>query len=484
MLPPSFRTRDPQQVRLANGQSVYLDSDAYEGRLERLRATPLDEMDADQRAEVGAFELHERNRLAMVAAADADRPGAAERVDNDVAGYGQAAPQQQAGVPFGDGQHRAGYDQQRDALRDRARRTLDGLHNRGLPSHAAEVAERVTRAADSAERTLANRWVTVAGSEAYESAFWRVLRDPETGYSEFDHAERAAWREGREIARALGLATGGGNAMVPVLIDPSIMLSNAGSNNPLRQVARVEQIVTSAWNGVASAGATSEWVDEAAEVADGSPTLTAPQVVPKKGDSFVPFSFEWEQDATAGMAELQRILTDSASLLQSVAFTVGTAATQPTGLLTVGTASQVSTGGTLSAANVISTQNALPPRFSANASWLANIAVINAIGQFVTPNGNLVFPESRESPATLLHKPLNELSDMGSDVLTTGAKILAYGSFRDAFIIVDRIGSSMQIVPFLFGATRRPTGQRGALLWFRTGSGVLLPNAMRVLVKS
>ena len=318
----------------------------------------------------------------------------------------------------------------------------------------------------------------------YEAAFFRVMRDPQSGWSEFDNAERAAWREGREIARALGLATGGGSSMVPVSIDPSIMLSNAGSNNPLRQVARVEQIVTSAWNGVASAGATSEWVDEAVEVGDGSPTLTAPQITPKKGDSFVPFSFEWGNDASNAIGELQRILADSADLLQSTAFTLGTAATQPTGLLTVGTAFVVSTGGTMSPTNVIAVQNALPPRFSRGASWLANIAVINLIGQYVTGNGSFVFPESRESPATLLHKPLHECSDMGSDTTTAAAKILVYGSFKDAFCIVDRIGSSMEIVPFLFGAARRPTGQRGALLWFRTGSGILLPNAMRMLVKS
>ena len=31
------------------------------------------------------------------------------------------------------------------------------------------------------------------------------------------------------------------------------------------------------------------------------------------------------------------------------------------------------------------------------------------------------------------------------------------------------------------GANRRPTGQRGALLWFRTGSNVVVPQAFRLL---
>jgi predicted phage gp36 major capsid-like protein len=37
------------------------------------------------------------------------------------------------------------------------------------------------------------------------------------------------------------------------------------------------------------------------------------------------------------------------------------------------------------------------------------------------------------------------------------------------------------VVPHLFGANRRPTGQRGALLWFRTGSNVVVPQAFRLL---
>jgi predicted phage gp36 major capsid-like protein len=31
------------------------------------------------------------------------------------------------------------------------------------------------------------------------------------------------------------------------------------------------------------------------------------------------------------------------------------------------------------------------------------------------------------------------------------------------------------------GTSRRPTGQRGALLWFRTGSDVVVTNAFRLL---
>jgi predicted phage gp36 major capsid-like protein len=47
-------------------------------------------------------------------------------------------------------------------------------------------------------------------------------------------------------------------------------------------------------------------------------------------------------------------------------------------------------------------------------------------------------------------------------------------------VIVDRIGTTLELIPNLVGATRRPTGQRGALLWFRTGSDSVVDNAFRL----
>ena len=58
--------------------------------------------------------------------------------------------------------------------------------------------------------------------------------------------------------------------------------------------------------------------------------------------------------------------------------------------------------------------------------------------------------------------------------------VLVYGDFSQ-MVIVDRIGASLEIVPHLFGSSRRPTGQRGALLWARTGSDVIVPQAFRLL---
>jgi HK97 family phage major capsid protein len=141
----------------------------------------------------------------------------------------------------------------------------------------------------------------------------------------------------------------------------------------------------------------------------------------------------------------------------------------------------VNTGssGTLASTDIWNLQNQLPARFSAGAQWCSHLAVMNAIRQFVT-GSVLTFPSMQNDPPTLLGRNANELSNMTS-ALTHTNYVLVYGKFSEAFCIVDRWPSSLELIPNLFGASGRPTGQRGAFLWARVGSDVLIPNAFRLL---
>jgi HK97 family phage major capsid protein len=115
---------------------------------------------------------------------------------------------------------------------------------------------------------------------------------------------------------------------------------------------------------VSSAGASAEWVAEAAEVADGGSTLAQPSVVPYKYDCFVPYSVEVGEDALNFEGEITRVMADAVDQLQATAFTTGSGSGQPTGIITALTATaSVVTGTTATSAEVVSVQNALPPRF-------------------------------------------------------------------------------------------------------------------------
>jgi HK97 family phage major capsid protein len=377
--------------------------------------------------------------------------------------------------------------------RDPAMRALDRQVKDGrLPAHAAETVETLLNVGTTAARSWTSRWAATAGSDDYAGAFAKLVANPTQGHLRWTAQEAESFRAVealRDERRAMAESGGDtGGYMLPTYLDPTILLTSAGSINPLRQISRQVQITTDTWHGVSSAGVTAEWIAESTEVADASPTLAQPSIPVYKADAFVPFSFEVANDALNFTAELQRLLIDGAEQLTATAFTTGSGSGQPTGLITslVAASTPVVTGSgseALAAADIYALQNALPPRFQANAVWNANLSILNTARQFETTNGALKFPELSANPPSLLGRNVFENSNMDGSInpaATANNYVLAYGDFSE-FVIVHRIGSTLELIPNLFGANHRPTGQRGALLWFRVGSDVVVPNAFRLL---
>lgn len=380
----------------------------------------------------------------------------------------------------------------RDAQHGAGMRSLDAAVSAGrLDASGAEIVERIMSTGPTVAQSWSQRYAVAAGSPAYERAFAKLLTgDPARAHLTWTPEEGEAYRvvEGlRQEQRGLTTDGGSAGAMIPLTLDPTVLLTSAGSINPLRAISRVVQTATNAWQGVTSAGSTAEWIGEAGEVADASPTFASPSIPVYKGDVFVPYSFEAEMDALGFAAELGKILADAADQLTATAYTTGAGSTQPKGIITALIAASPSvvinsgTANTVKSSDAYALQNALPPRFQAGAQWAANIAILNTLRQQETTNGALAFPSLQNTPPTLLGRPANELSNMDGTIETSLENYaLLYGRF-DNFVIVDRIGSTLEIVPHIFGASRRPTGQRGALLWFRTGSDVVVPQAFRLL---
>ncbi|GAA4518383.1 phage major capsid protein [Actinoallomurus oryzae] len=376
-------------------------------------------------------------------------------------------------------------------LHDQARRTIEQAHRRQeLPDYAAERAETLVTTGTADQQNTAARWAVATGNPAYLRAFCKLLGDPQRGHMLWDGEEQAAYTAVEQVKtsmRAMSLTDSAGGFMVPLTLDPAIMLTSNGSINPLRQISRVVQTATDAWQGVTSAGVTAEWKAEAAEVADVTPTLDDAPIPVHFGDAYVQYSFEVGMDAVNFARELQGVLMDAADQLMATAYTTGSGSGQPRGIITAldGTASELTptTAEAFAAADVYKVQNALGPRFQARAQWAANLAIINQAAQFETTNGSKMFPELGNNPPVLLRKPMNELSNMDGAIdpaATADNFVLLYGDFQQ-FVIVDRIGTQLELIPNVMGANRRPTGQRGALLWFRTGSDVVIPNAFRTL---
>jgi predicted phage gp36 major capsid-like protein len=258
-----------------------------------------------------------------------------------------------------------------NALRDSALRVIEQSSRGGLlPDHAAQRTTALVDSGPAPNRRLAARWAIAAGDPEYREAFAALLADPARGHLLWTPAQAEAYRRAAAVhselrAMSVGLDAAGG-FMVPLTLDPTILLTSDGSINPLRRISRVVQTATDSWTGITSAGATAEWKAEAAQVADGSPTVDDTPIPVHFGDSFVPYSSEVGMDAVNFLDELTRVLLAAADQLQATGYTTGTGTGQPKGIITAlaGTASEINGSGTeaLLAADAYTLQNALPPR--------------------------------------------------------------------------------------------------------------------------
>jgi len=202
-----------------------------------------------------------------------------------------------------------------------------------------------------------------------------------------------------------------------------------------------------------------------------------------KYDAFVPYSVEIAEDGARFEQEITALLADAVDQLHATAFATGSGVGQPTGIITalIGTSSIV-TGTTMTSAEVVSVQNALPPRFQPRAQWAGALPIANTIAQFESAAGARLYPEITGNPRFLLGRRFHEASTMDPTIAAgaTADYVLLYGDFRH-FVIADRVGTRVEVIPHLFGETGRPTLERGLLLWGRVGSDSVNDNAFRLL---
>jgi HK97 family phage major capsid protein len=362
-----------------------------------------------------------------------------------------------------------------------------------MKSRALTVIENARGVADSAKESATRhverdetiaRHALLVGSEAYRSAFEMLLRHgPDMAFTMMSDEQRHAMR-----GTALSNTDGNGGYTIPFLLDPSVILTNDGIAGSIRSISRVETGTSDAWNGIASAGVTAEWLGEATEAAEAGPTVTQPSITAIKGAAAITVSYEQMQDGQL-VSQLPRLIADAKNRLEEAAFATGAGSTTaPTGVVTATTAvtaSRVSptTGGTFtsaSIADVYKVANAVAPRHAANVSWLANKATLNTIRQMDTYGGSAFWANlGMATPAQLLGQPVYENSTMTATV-TTGSNILLAGDFSE-YLVYDRVGTTLLYDPIVKGVAYRPTGQGQWFAFWRTGAGVLNANAFRVL---
>jgi hypothetical protein len=196
---------------------------------------------------------------------------------------------------------------------------------------------------------------------------------------------------------------------------------------------------------------------------DASPGLVQPSITTQKAFAFAPFTIEVGQDWQGLETELGRLMNDAKNVLESSKFLTGTGTNEPGGILNIGgtggltTTQRVQTAvsATYAVGDPWLLKAALPPRFIPTTTYAAGPAIWDKTYRFVA-RGSTTEPRQfsdGDRGGDFLGAPKVEWSSFVVTT-TTGSRIMVAGDFNTGYLIADRIGGTIEIIPHLFGAAQ------------------------------
>lgn len=295
---------------------------------------------------------------------------------------------------------------------------------------------------------------------AYKSAFFdRFVRKGEDS-AELKDLMRKAW--------SIGTPADGGYAL-PEELDRTIekMLRDV---SPVRSVANVVQVGTSDYKKLVNVnGIASGWVGEAA-ARPATNTSQFAEVAPPMGEVYA--NPQVTQHSLDDMffnveQELQDQLMEEFAVAEGAAFVSGNGTNKPKGFLAYttaatadssrafGTIEHVATGvaGDFAASNkadiLFTLVSKLKHGYRAGSVWMMNKGLLFEILKFKDTSGQYLWQPSLQASGislNLLGFPVVEAEDMPAKA--ADALAIAFGNFRRAYTVVDRMGIRMLRDPY------------------------------------
>ncbi|GGN40517.1 HK97 family phage major capsid protein [Actinoplanes campanulatus] len=313
----------------------------------------------------------------------------------------------------------------------------------------------------------------------YQSGFAKLMM----GRAELLTAEE-------RTAMSVGSNTNGGY-LLPTHLDPTIILTNSGSSNNIRQISRVVTLTQgTTWNGVTSAGVTASWDGELAEVSDDTPTLGRVSIATNIAQAFVQASIAAFDDIDNLASDVMMMFADARDRLEGAAHATGSGASnQPKGIVTALDASTSveitsTTAATIGEVDIHAVYRGVPVRWRNRSTWLTNPLYNLAIKRLGTAVSS-AFSGDLTQPVTdrILGRPVVESDDMPTTQTTTSLdNEIVFGDFSN-YVIVDKPGGmSVEYIPHLFNTNANlPDGRRGWYAYWRTGADCVNLSAFRLL---
>ena len=180
---------------------------------------------------------------------DADAPDAAARsaeLANRVANLDARARSRKLVAGARSGRYRVDHGSPTDSdsgylpapfgQRDTALRAVDSaVHDNRLAARGAELVETLIDTGPATQRSWTARYAAAAGSRDYETAFAKLLGNPTQGHLTWTQAEADAYRQVEALrteTRAMSTTDSAGGFLIPLTLDPAVMLTQRRFHQP------------------------------------------------------------------------------------------------------------------------------------------------------------------------------------------------------------------------------------------------------------
>lgn len=185
------------------------------------------------------------------------------------------------------------------------------------------------------------------------------------------------------------------------------------------------------------------------------------------------------EDSAFNMAdEIEMEATEQFAVAEGAAFVTGTGVGKPEGFITNASVGVTNSGSAaaITADGMLTLKHALKTAYARNANWAMNRTTLGSVRKLKGSDNNYLWVPgiANGAPNTIDGDPYVEVPDMANEA--ANAKPLAYGDFRRAYTLVDRIVMELLRDPF----TQATSGNVRFIFRRRLGGMVTLPEAIRI----
>jgi len=348
--------------------------------------------------------------------------------------------------------------------------------NEQTKSLIAEMDKRLGRPQSAAERLSSNKDYFNNWSRGVVDAYYK-------GEANLSKEYREAIEKARDEYKALNVGTDtAGGYLAPVEYVREI-IKGVTELSAVRSLVRVRQTSLKSLEIPKRTGQfAAVWVAEQGTRSETTGLTYGLEEIPcHEVYALVDISQQMLEDSAFDMeAEIRAEATEQFEVAEGAAVVSGATPGKPEGFMTNSDVGETNSGAATAVAadGMLSLKHAIKTAYSRNATWVMNRTTIGSVRKLkASGTGEYVWVPGIASgrPNTIDGDPYVELPDMPNE--GAGLYPVAYGDFRRAYLMVDRISMQLLRDPY----TQATSGNIRFIMRRRVGGQVVLAEAIRKL---